>query len=85
MLTLQKLKDMKPNTIIATGIDHNMKWVAKRGGFHDWCIYYGDRDDPVMAIVKEGDKMSWKNVSVNLYRVMMKRLVITGFKEELCG
>jgi hypothetical protein len=63
MLTLQKLKDMKPG-IFATGIaeiEHpwfnnakpvseggslthghltEVKWVAVRGGIHDWAIYH---------------------------------------------
>ena len=52
MLTLKKLKEMKSGTIFAKGeiIDSpygiNMantskllKWVAVRGGIHDWAIY----------------------------------------------
>lgn len=65
MLTLQQLKEMKPNTIFASGvgtIEHpwfndakkvseggsleedgrstKVKWVAIRGGYHDWAIYH---------------------------------------------
>jgi hypothetical protein len=55
MLTLQQLKDMAPDTIFASGItmiDHpwyglgsypekvEVKWVAVRGGIHDWAIYH---------------------------------------------
>lgn len=49
-LTLQQLKDMKPDTIFASGITTipdfwspgvvNIKWVAVRGGRHDWAIYH---------------------------------------------
>ena len=52
ILTLQDLKNMKPNTIFARGesIDSpegiNMtnsgkilRWLAVRGGIHDWAIY----------------------------------------------
>lgn len=52
MLTLQELKDMKPDTIFATGITtdnpaginmtnsgQDLRWVACRGGIHDWAIY----------------------------------------------
>ena len=60
MLTLKKLKAMKPNTIFAKGygfIEHpwfndakrnlekngrsvKVKWIAIRGGTHDWAIYH---------------------------------------------
>lgn len=67
MLTIEDLKEMKPNTIFATGetlIVHpwfndatdnlvnekgepdrqgrfvKVKWVAIRGGIHDWAIYH---------------------------------------------
>lgn len=52
MLTLQQLKDMEPGTIIARGemldipggLDMNnsresLRWIAVRGGIHDWAIY----------------------------------------------
>lgn len=59
-LTIQKLKEMKPDTIFASGIgliEHpwfnqakkvleedgrstKVKWVAIRGGIHDWAIYH---------------------------------------------
>ena len=55
-LTLQQLKDMKPNTIFDSGIAEiphpwygqspeypktvEVKWVAIRGGIHDWAIYH---------------------------------------------
>lgn len=52
MLTLQKLKDMTPFEIFASGTvsdnsnginmsnsDKLLKWVACRGQIHDWAIY----------------------------------------------
>ncbi len=51
-LTLQQLKDMKPDTIFMSGettdgpeginmdnTGQSLKWVAVRGGIHDWAIY----------------------------------------------
>ena len=56
MLTLEKLKVMKPG-IFATGMTKdkrlqinidllafNLRWVAVRGGIHDWTIYYHNED-----------------------------------------
>jgi hypothetical protein len=60
ILTVDKLKQMEPNTIIASGIgliihpwfnqaksvlekdgrSTKVKWVAIRGGIHDWAIYH---------------------------------------------
>ena len=51
MLTVKKLKEMKPDTIFASGIgwiEHpwfagrqvKVKWVAARGGIDDWAIYH---------------------------------------------
>ena len=60
MLTLEQLKEMKPDTIFASGIglithpwfndarkfleddgrSTKVKWVAVRGGIHDWSIYH---------------------------------------------
>ena len=65
MLTLKQLKEMKPDTIFASGVDMiehpwfndatqvcdggtlepdgrstKVKWVAIRGGYHDWAIYH---------------------------------------------
>lgn len=56
MLTLEQLKAMEPDTIFATGVNEiphpwygqspeypktvMVKWVATRGGIHDWAIYH---------------------------------------------
>ena len=43
MLTLKKLKEMKPHTIFAfkpgETNGRTFMWVAIRGGIHDWAIY----------------------------------------------
>lgn len=52
MLTLKELKEMEPDTIFAegtlvdspeeihlAGTGRTVKWVAVRGGIHDWAIY----------------------------------------------
>ena len=50
MLTLQKLKAMKPRTIIEYGSgmieDRTFMWVAVRGGIHDWAIYFSLNAQP---------------------------------------
>ena len=55
MLTLEQLKEMPAGCAFATGTIENspegffvtreqqgrlIRWVAKRGGIHDWAIYY---------------------------------------------
>ncbi len=74
MLTLQKLKDMQPDTIIATGIandnpdelfmantNRQLRWVAVRGGIHDWTIYCHFADKDIEWIKKQGDKVCMKS------------------------
>lgn len=73
MLTLQSLKDMKPQTMFAQGksIDSpegiNMtnsgkmlRWVAVRGGIHDWAIYTHFAYKDVEWIRRCGDKVHSK-------------------------
>jgi len=91
-ITLAQLKEMKPDTIFASGIgliEHpwvnnaklvedggtlekdkrstKVRWVAVRGGYHDWAIYHSldanfimanYLDDPIHLITDE-----WKIVS----------------------
>ena len=74
MLTLQKLKDMKPDTIFATGtindgptginIAHTgktLRWVACRGGIHDWAIYVQDESWDEQRVKDMGDKVTSEN------------------------
>ena len=73
MLTLQILKDMDPHTIFATGItvdnrtginmsnsDKLLRWIAKRGGIHDWAIYIHFNTYTVDDVARNGDKVSGK-------------------------
>lgn len=70
MLTLQQLKDMEPNTIFATGETtdgydavnmygkgQELRWVATRGGIHDWAIYIAPKDWTEEMIKSNGDKV----------------------------
>jgi len=73
MLTKEKLDEMAPHTIFAKGMvtdnpsganmantGNLMKWVAVRGGIHDWAIYL---DNPYMpqdtfeSVADMGDKL----------------------------
>jgi len=71
MLTLQMLKDIKPNTIFATGIakdeagglhmantGRELRWIATRGGIHDWAIYCHFSDRTEEWIKSYGDKVN---------------------------
>lgn len=76
MLTLQQLKDMKPDTIFAKGelVDdpdginlartgNKVRWVAVRGGIHDWAIYaqnphYGELNYDFDWVRRHGDKVT---------------------------
>ena len=70
MLTLQKLKNMEPHELFATGttIDDPtginisnsgqlLIWVAVRGGIHDWAIYIGLTNQSIENIRDFGDKI----------------------------
>ena len=70
MLTLQDLKAMPPFTIFASGITidnsdginmtnsgKELRWVAKRGGFHDWCIYIHLATNNMDFVASYGDKI----------------------------
>jgi len=76
MLTLQKLKDMPPKTIFATGeiLDNphginmtnsgkRLRWVAVRGGMWDWAIYCHWAEHSAEWVSRQGDKvMSEHNI-----------------------
>ena len=70
MITLQQLKDMSPDTIFAKGEtavedywdtskEMQVRWVACRGGIHDWAIYYqlADKNWSDEMIKSNGEKM----------------------------
>lgn len=80
MLTLQQLKKMKPDTIFATGTVEDspegvnmtgsgktLRWVAVRGGIHDWTIYAHTEDHNEQWIRNHGDKV--------MHRANIKKLV----------
>lgn len=70
-LTLTKLKDMYPYTVFASGVIHDspdgvniastgekLRWVAVRGGIHDWVIYAQLSDWPEELVRTMGDKIT---------------------------
>ena len=61
-LTLEKLKEMMPHTIIMKGSvwltpTQNRRFVAKRGTMHDWAIYVGDMVMSYDDVMRYGDKL----------------------------
>lgn len=70
-LTLQELKDMESDSIFATGVvqdspeginmtnsGRDLRWVACRGGIHDWAIYIQDASWPPQQVKQTGDKVT---------------------------
>lgn len=73
-LSIQLLKDMSPMTVFAQGITTNdpdgtymtasrrgedLKWIAVRGGYHDWAIYIGwANEKTVNTLIQNGDKVT---------------------------
>lgn len=74
MLSLKQLKEMEPDTIFATGtvVDgpegvnlartgQTLRWVACRGGIHDWAIYAGPIAWDENSVKRQGDKITSEN------------------------
>jgi hypothetical protein len=55
-LTLDALKAMEPG-MFAKGEGMCKKWVAVRGGIHDWAIYCGPMENSYELIERSGDKL----------------------------
>lgn len=78
MLTLKKLKAMKPNTIFVFKAGSNgqrtFMFVAKRGVIHDWAIYTSLNAVPMrdfwagdkVGIAAHGEKVMSKEMIQNL-------------------
>jgi hypothetical protein len=75
MLTLDQLKAMPPGIVFAQGEVENspegvymtksfpgrkLKWVAKRGGIHDWAIYIHWADNDYEYVKCHGDKITYE-------------------------
>lgn len=75
-LTLKELKEMEPDTIFATGLIENspegiymtiyregdlLRYVAIRGGYHDWAIYVHWAENDISYITTAGQKVSSLN------------------------
>lgn len=79
MLTLQQLKDMKPNTIFEFKAGKNSErtfmWVAVRGGIHDWAIYTSMNSRPGIDFWA-GDKQGLADHGQKVHdRKLVKELV----------
>jgi len=74
MLTVQMLKDMKHGEVIASGefVDSHIginvartgemcRWVAVRGGIHDWAIYCDKTSHDLAYIARHGTKIHTKD------------------------
>lgn len=73
MITLEQLKAMPPKTIFATGTAYDnpeglfmantkreLRWVAERGGIHDWTIYTHFSEHDAEWVRRHGDKVFGK-------------------------
>lgn len=71
MLDEKMLRDMPAHTAFATGVATDdmaginmsnsgipLRWIAKRGGIHDWAIYCQDAEMSFDSILKHGDKIA---------------------------
>lgn len=70
MLTLQQLKDMEPGIFASgettddpeginmTNSGRALRWVASRGGIHDWAIYIHTADHSEQWVKAQGDKVT---------------------------
>ena len=75
-LTVPQLKDMAPDTVFKSGIgyypkmfaDSEIKWVATRGGIHDWAIYFHMWDKTDAYVQKMGDKLRDENMIKQLVK-----------------
>jgi len=74
VLTLEKLKAMKPGTLFASGYatdgpgglnmsrsGKKLRWVAVRGGIWDWAIYCHFKGHPDKWICDHGDKVTFES------------------------
>lgn len=70
MLTIAQLKEMQPGVFATgettddpagvnmTGSGQPLRWVASRGGIHDWAIYIHKADWSVEDVKNMGDKVT---------------------------
>lgn len=75
MLTLEKLNEIEPGTIFATGKAFDnangvhlantgklLKWIAVKGhGHNDWCIYAHFAEHDEQYIKSQGDKVGFES------------------------
>lgn len=62
VLTSSALQWLPAHHILGNGVftreDGSLKrWIAKRGGYHDWAIYQGEPEWPDNRILESGNKI----------------------------
>ena len=64
---------MNPEEVFAIGLIQDdrlykepVRWVAVRGGYHDWCIYYHTADKTTDWIKRSGDKVRDESIIKDL-------------------
>jgi hypothetical protein len=69
MLTTEKLSEMKPNSIFASGIindrrlhTEDIKWVAVKGEITEWAIYYHIAEKKLNFIAHNGQKINIESI-----------------------
>lgn len=69
MLTIDNLKELDSGAIFNTGVVTDpilhrkpVRWIAKRGGYHDWAIYYHFEDKSETYIAMNGEKCTTESV-----------------------
>ena len=73
-LTVRILKAMHHGEIVGSGevfipvlyAEGNIKWIAKRGGYPDWAIYYGQAFNSYDYITKYGQKIINREIITSL-------------------
>ena len=69
MLDMKVLDAIPADTVFATNeildprlFREKVRWVAVKGGYHDWAIYYHRAEKSIEFICREGDKCFTKEV-----------------------
>lgn len=69
MLTKEMLEAMPPHTVFAMQVvndprlykEGKVRWLAKKGGIVDWCIYYHHAEHDEEYVKSYGDKVFTKD------------------------
>ena len=70
MLTLKQLQEMEPDVLFKKGElispNSSLRWVAVRGGIHDWAIYAGSITNSYEWVKRFGNKIYSEKLIRNL-------------------